>query len=357
MSLRIIDADAHLVEGGEFVLELAEAHPTKVELPSPGEGLGLLIEGKRYPTSTGRGCGVDARTGLTPKAGNPFDPAGVVADADREGIAVMVAYPSLGIGASTFDDVDFAEDFARRWNRWAARFADASPGRRVRAVGIAPVQDPARAVRMLDEIGGLGLVGVTAPPCLRDGRNLDHPSLEPFWSAVEAAGLPVGIHGAPGMNVPVAGADRFDNYVQVHALSFPFDQMIALTAVVLGGVLERHPRLRIAFLESGAGWVPYFIERLDEHVEKRGAQVPGCRRPPSEYVARGQCLFTCEPEEKGIAWAVGELGADKIMYASDYPHWDSGFPDTVAPIRDRDDLSAEAKAQVLGATAAAFYRV
>jgi predicted TIM-barrel fold metal-dependent hydrolase len=159
------------------------------------------------------------------------------------------------------------------------------------------------------------------------------------------------------MNIPVPGADRFDNYVQVHALSFPFDQMSALTALVLGGVLERHPRLRVAFLEAGVGWAPYFLERLDEHVEKRGGQVPGCKRPPSEYAARGQCLFTCEPEEKGLRAAIDALGADRIMYASDYPHWDSDFPETVAAIRDRRELSDAEKAAVLGDTAASFYRL
>jgi predicted TIM-barrel fold metal-dependent hydrolase len=358
VALVVVDGDAHLLEGGEFILELVTAHPDKVELPDGGRGVaGARIEGKQFPNSTGRGCGVDARTSITRQATNPFEPAGVVADADREGIDRMVAYPSLGLGATAFDDPAFAEDFARRWNRWAARFADASPGRRVRAVGIVPLQAPARAVAMVDEIAALGLVAVTVPPALRDGRNLDHPSLEPFWARVAAAALPVGVHGAPGMHIPVPGADRFDNYVQVHAVSFPFDQMVALTALAFGGVLERHAALRVAFLESGVGWVPYFLERLDEHFEKRGPEVPGCRRPPSEYAARGQCIFSCEPEERGIAWAAAALGADKIMYASDYPHWDSDFPHTVAPIRERSDLDEAAKTAILGGTAARFYRL
>jgi predicted TIM-barrel fold metal-dependent hydrolase len=335
-----------------------EVYPEKVQLAPAAEGVGgALIEGKRFPNSSGPGCGVDASTSITPRATNPFDPAGVIADAEREGIAVMVAYPSLGLGATAFQDLEFAVDFARRWNRWAARFCDDSPARRLRAVGIVPLQDSASAARLVDEIGALGLVGVAVPPALGDGRNLDHPSLEPFWATVEGSGLPVGVHGAPGMHIPVPGADRFDNYVQVHALSFPFDQMGALTALVLGGVLERHPALRVAFLESGVGWVPYFLDRLDEHVEKRGRQVPGCRRPPSEYVARGQGFFTCEPEEKGLGFAVDALGANRIMYASDYPHWDSDFPDSVAAIRDRTELSAAAKGSVLGGTAAGFYGV
>jgi len=356
MTLRIVDGDAHLLEGAEFIAELMEAHPDKVQFQSGGVS-GATIEGKRFPNSVGKGCGVDAPTSLTLKANNPFEPHGVVADADREGIAVMVCYPSLGIGATAFDDLVFADDFARRWNRWASRFCGRAPAQRLRAVGIVPLPDPARAARMVGEIATLGLVGVTVPAALCDGRNLDHPSFEVVWNAIEAAGLPVGVHGAPGMHVPVPGADRFDNYVQVHALSFPFDQMIALTALTLGGVLERHPKLRVAFLESGVGWVPYFLERLDEHFEKRGYQVPGCKRPPSEYAARGQCVFSCEPEEHGIAFAADAIGADKIMYASDYPHWDSDFPNTVAPIRGRDDLSDAAKAEILGGTAARLYKV
>jgi hypothetical protein len=355
--LRIVDGDAHLLETGEFILELAGAHPELVRLPSAGEPLGTTLEGKRFPNSFGPGCGVDAATSTTPRAGNPFEPAGVIADADLEGIDVMVAYPSLGIGTTSFADFDFAEDFARRWNRWAARFCDASPDRRLRAVGVVPLQDPARATAMLDEIGRLGLVGVTVPPALSGGRNLDHATLAGFWDAAEASGLPVGVHGAPGMHVPVAGADRFDNYVQVHAVSFPFDQMLALTSLTLGGVLERHPKLRVAFLEAGVGWVPYFLERLDEHVEKRGRQVPGCGRPPSEYVARGQCVFSCEPEERALAFAADAIGAERIMYASDYPHWDSDFPHSTTPIRERTDLSPEARAAILGGTAARFYRV
>ena len=345
--MRIVDADAHLLEGGDFVLELLEAHPDTVALATEGGSPGgAIIEGKRFPRSSGPGCGVDAATSLTSRASNPFEPAGVIADADREGIDTMVAYPSLGLGATAFTNAAFADDFARRWNRWAARFCAGAPGGRLRAVGVVPLQDPTRAVAAVGEIGALGLVAVAVPPSLNDGRNLDHPSLDAFWDAVEASGLPVGVHGAPGMNIPVSGAERFDNYVQVHALSFPFDQMSALTALVLGGVLERHPRLRVAFLESGVGWAPYFLERLDEHVEKRGHQVPGCRRPPSEYARRGQCWFTCEPEERGLRAAIDALGADRIMYASDYPHWDSDFPDSTRAIRNRNELSTEEKTQI-----------
>ena len=74
-------------------------------------------------------------------------------------------------------------------------------------------------------------------------------------------------------------------------MSFPFDQMTAMTALVSGGVFDRHPKLRVAFLEAGVGWVPYFIDRMHEHYEKRGDWIPnGWRREPIEYLAGGQHL-------------------------------------------------------------------
>ena len=78
--------------------------------------------------------------------------------------------------------------------------------------------------------------------------------------------MPLGIHGAPGIHLPKIGVDRFTNYIQVHCISFPFDQMTAMTALVSGGVFDRHPQLRVAFLEAGVGWVPFFIDRLHEQI-------------------------------------------------------------------------------------------
>ena len=135
------------------------------------------------------------------------------------------------------------------------------------------------------------------PPALKT-RNLDHPDLDPLYAAAVELDMPLGVHGAPGIHLPKIGVDRFDNYIQVHCVSFPFDQMTAMTALVSGGVFDRHPKLRVAFLEAGVGWVPYFIDRMHEHYEKRGDWIPnGWRRDPREYVEAGNIWVSCEPEE------------------------------------------------------------
>ena len=200
---------------------------------------------------------------------------------------------------------------------------------------------------------GLGAVGVTIPPVLGD-RNLDDASLLPFFEACEGLDLAVAVHSAPGMNLELPGAGRFDNYAQVHALSFPIDQMVALTALAFGGVLDRFPRLRVAFLESGVGWVPYFVHRLVEHHEKLPHLLPDGASDPRAFVERGQCYFSFEADEPLLATYVEHLGDESLVYASDYPHWDSDFPGTVAAVR-ASSLPDETLHKILGTNAARLY--
>src|SRR2546429_9698115 len=121
--------------------------------------------------------------------------------------------------------------------------------------------------------------------------------------------MPLAINGAPVTHPPQLGAGRFDTCLQLHVVGFPFDMMVATTALVLGGVLERHPRLRVALLESGVGWVPYFFDRLDEHVEKRGRLTPECKREPPEYPAPGPLPVSCGPAGSPVPFVAAPLRA------------------------------------------------
>jgi predicted TIM-barrel fold metal-dependent hydrolase len=188
-------------------------------------------------------------------------------------------------------------------------------------------------------------------------RNLDHPDLDAFYRAAVDLDMPLGVHGAPGIHLPKIGVDRFSNYIQVHCVSFPFDQMTAMTALVSGGVFDRHPKLRVAFLEAGVGWVPYFIDRMHEHYEKRGDWIPnGWRREPIEYLRAGNIWVSCEPEEPILPGVIDVLGDDFIMYASDYPHWDGAWPESTKHLRTRPDLRESSREKVAGTNALALLR-
>jgi len=107
-------------------------------------------------------------------------------------------------------------------------------------------------------------------------------------------------------------------------IAHPFEQQMACMDLTCGGVLEKYPKLRIAILESGGGWLAYWLARLDEFAEKIGHMLPPLTLKPSEYFHR-QCFLSCEPDDVALKTAVA-LDTDKVlMWASDYPHFDCVF--------------------------------
>ena len=352
----IVDADAHVLEGGSLAVEMLARWPEHVKFQKGEDGMGgLYIEGRRYPETRGPGAGCPPEHAMTTAEGaNPFSVEGMLADADRDHIDRMVLFPSLGLAVPSFEDLRFAAEFSALYNEFIADWCRQSQGR-LFGVAVVPSEDTEASIKLLHEARAAGLVCTMLPPALRE-RNLDHPDLDPFYSACEELDMPVGIHGAPGVHLPKIGVDRFDNYIQVHCISFPFDQMTAMTAIVSGGVLDRHPKLRVAFLEAGVTWVPYFMDRLHEHWEKRGDWIEGgWQHDPREYLARGQIYVSCEPDESVLPAVIESCGDDFIMYASDYPHWDGEFPNSTAPLRSRTDISEHARSKILASNAIRFF--
>jgi predicted TIM-barrel fold metal-dependent hydrolase len=126
----------------------------------------------------------------------------------------------------------------------------------------------------------------------------------------------------------------------------------------MGGVLDRLPALKVAFLESGVGWVPYFVHRVHEHREKRPELLGAMTSDPREQIERGQCWFSFEAEEPLLAVYVEHLGHESLVYSSDYPHWDSDFPGTVEMARTLSkDLGEGVTDAVLGDNAARLYNL
>jgi hypothetical protein len=356
--MTVIDADAHVNEDALSWEELEAQHPGWLSAARSGGKWVAEIEGKLYPVQEGPGCGVpiDRSVNDAARAG-AADLDQRLRDMDAEGIDVQVLFGGLAIGLTTFEDPGFALDFARAYNDWLLTKVCAHAPDRLKGVAITPLQHLDRALGELERAVSLGAVAVTIPPVLGD-RNLDDPSLLPFFEAAASLGVAVTIHSAPGMNVPLPAAGRFANYAQVHCLSFPVDQMVALTALAMGGVLDRFPSLRVGFMESGIGWVPYFVHRMHEHHEKLGPMLPAMQRDPRELLERGQCFFSFEAEEPLLDVCVRELGTGPWVYASDYPHWDSDFPGTVEECRAKcaaagfDDTTTSA---LLGGNAEQLY--
>jgi predicted TIM-barrel fold metal-dependent hydrolase len=354
--MRVIDADAHVNEDALGWPELDARHPGWLRAGRSGDRWVAEIGGKLYPVQEGPGCGVPIDSAVNPAAAEgAADLDQRLRDLDREGIDIQVLYGGLSLGVTTFDDAAFALDFAQAYNDWLLDKVCAHAPDRLKGVATVPLQSVDRAVAELERVVDRGAVAVTIPPVLGD-RNLDDPRLLPFFEAAAALDIALAVHSAPGMNIALPAAGRFANYAQVHCLSFPADQMVAFTALAMGGVLDRFPTLRFGFMESGVGWVPYYVHRAAEHREKRPELLGAMTSDPRDYLDRGQCYFSFDAEEPLLHEYVDHLGAASLVYASDYPHWDSDFPGTVDEVRENaDGLGDQVLALILGGNAARLY--
>jgi predicted TIM-barrel fold metal-dependent hydrolase len=360
--MRIIDADGHVSERNIPWADLLE-EPYRSRAPKTvqdNRGVNFtMIDGKLIPKPVGKGCSfVGAPRSRYPQPTTGMvDPVQRLKDMDMEGIDTAVLF-----GTSPFLSLPFVEDkdlacaVARVYNNWLAGYCRADP-RRLKGVALTAIQDPVEAVKELRRaIEELKFVAVTAPPISASKKNLDDPDLYPFFAEAERLNVSVCIHVGAGDGVP-AGTERFDHPFFNHAMAHPFEQMIAVLCVVVGGLVERFPRLRFAFLEAGAGWVPYWMERLDEHYEYLQPTVPWLRKPPSDYMRSDQLYYAFEMEERTLPFVANFVGAERLIFASDYNHSDSKFPGTVKEVVERKDISSDLLPKIMGENAARLYNL
>ena len=354
----VIDADGHVQElhidwAGRIAPEVRDRAP-RVGRNKQGFPM-LLAEGKLWPKPEGPGLGQagGARSRKPAETTGMWDPVRRLQDMDLEGIDTAVLFgTTLFLSLAFFEDLDLAAASARVYNDWLAEYC-ATDSRRLKGIALVPLQDPPAAVAELRHaVEDLGFVGV-GTPAHAGGRNLDHPDLDPFYAEAERLGVPVCVHVGAGR--PAAAAERFDNPFMVHVTTHAFEQMIGAMCVVAGGVLERHPRLKVAFLEAGAGWVPYWMERLDEHYEYMQPAVPWLTREPSDYLRSSQVYYSFEPDERTLPFVLQFVGEDRFVFASDYNHSDCKFPDTVRHMRARTDLAPDTLRRVMSENARALY--
>jgi predicted TIM-barrel fold metal-dependent hydrolase len=364
MGTRVIDADGHVLEPFGEWSELREEYRPRVMRDS--FGLDHVVVGDQEIVTVSLGLlGTpgsrmhDLEHSLEYEEAQPggFDPLLRVADMDAEGIDIAVLYPSVGLNFWAIEDVDAAVALARAYNDWLAQYCAAVPDRLFGAAML-PWQDPAAAVRELrrarDELG-FPAAFVRPNPCL--GRSISHKSHEPIWDTAEELGVAIGIHEGSSNTIATLGADRPFNPLILHAVSHAFEQMLACAQLMTFGVMEHHPGLRFVFLEAGGGWVPYWLERLDEQVHGFGGFCPEMRLRPSEYFAR-QCWVSFEIDEATLPALVPFVGEDRVVWGSDYPHHDSTFPGALKELRDViDPLPEDVQAKILGANAAELYRL
>lgn len=341
--LRVLDADAHVVEPGGLFDAWAPPGSDVLDLPA---------------TTPVELCG-DSRL-LADQLEHGFDAPSYLRAMDAQRIDAAVLFPSMGLFVPYLPELDVNASAAacRAYNEWIAEYCATDP-RRLAAIGVVPQRWPDRAAAEVGHAAELGLVGVLVRPNHVGAAYLDDPAFDAFYAELADRGLVLGVHEALGVRAPTIGRDRFDGFAARHACSHPLEQMAAATALLLGGVCERHPDLGVAFLESGTGWLPYWLARLDDHhAWLRETECADLPLRPSEYFAR-QCVISSDPEDTLASFTIGQVGADHVMWASDFPHPDAEFPGALDEFLEHlgDPGPNGTLGQVLWDTPAAFYRL
>ena len=213
---------------------------------------------------------------------------------DNEGIDVTVLYPTRGLYANWHQGMDakFSNAIARAYNDWLYDHCQQGDPKRMFGAASVPIQDVGMAIeearRAVTQLGFKAvLVRPTRPR--RESTITSIPSI-PCGRRCRPWGVPVGFHEGSAANLPEVGMDRFglDEFNLMHTSSHAMEQMLALSATTLGGVLERFPRLKMAYLEGNGSWLPWWLWRLDEHAE--GYLEEGLKMKPSDYFyGRGMC--------------------------------------------------------------------
>ena len=187
---------------------------------------------------------------------------------------------------------------------------------------------------------GVMTLGTAGPMTLNDRR------LDPFYAAVQAAAMPVCVH--VGWSFPPI-SNLYDNVYETMITPFVLPIFMGFSSILIGGVLERFPALKVGFFEAGVEWVPYWLDRMERFYRQppggsKKSDLPA--RNPAEYIREGRVYFSCELDEARIGMASEAIGDHSILYSSDLPHAHRVF-DAIKLFRERRDVKEETKAKIL----------
>jgi uncharacterized protein len=283
----------------------------------------------------------------------PGDPDQRLKDMERDGVDGEVIFGILGV-ASRVRDTEAANEMLRIYNDFLKDFCSKHPDRQV-GLACLPYGNIEAAAQEVYRVAKLGLRGLELS-CSWDMEPMWHPCWEPLWKAVSDVQLPLHFHTFPVTprsardNAPSPAVRRAASFTGV--ASFQMNLINIIAAVIGAGVLERHPNLRIGFGESGIGWLPYALDRMDFEWEDRFRDLMPMK--PSEYWRR-QCRATFQFDRIG-AKLIEEMGVETLMWGSDYPHPDGVWPESTRYIEEQfAGLPAEAIHKITCENAGKFY--
>jgi predicted TIM-barrel fold metal-dependent hydrolase len=369
--LQLISSDSHVSEPPDLWaeridLKYRDRAPKVVLNPEGQEGAYFVYEGfPPHNLAIGLGAGrtpeelaaflktgtyADARPG-------GWDPAQRLPDMELDGVEAEVLYTTLGFRLFWLKDAGLQRACFQVYNDWLAEYCNYAP-KRLKGLALISLYDPKEGAQELARCAKLGLKGAMiwcSPPA---DQPYSLPVYDPFWAAAQDLDMPVSLHAITGMErIPWEyGAEQR----AMRPTVTPHEIEKSFSILILSGVLERFPRLKIVSAENNCGWLPYYLQRVDRAFARFGPSGTVTPWPtkltlkPSEYFQRQMyCTFIDDPF--GVAsrhW----IGVDNIMWSSDYPHTASTWPRSRAVIdRDFKDVSEDEKWKIVRGNAAKLY--
>jgi predicted TIM-barrel fold metal-dependent hydrolase len=366
---KLISADSHVNEPGDLWVEridksLRERAPRVVEnLPGQRPGAYLVLEGVT-PIHLAQGIGAGQKPedlprffhGSTYKDVRPggWDPAERVKDMDLDGVEADVIYTTLGFRQFWLTDAALQRACFRVYNDWLAEYCAYAP-KRLAGLALISLYDVKEGVKELRRCADRGLKGAliwASPP---EDRPYSSPDYDPFWAEAEELNLPISLHSITGMGAEsrLAIKQPIDRYVRSTVLCHEVQR--SLVVLIFSGVLERFPRLKLVSAENEVGWLPFFLQKLDQAQDEYRYLYPTpLKLRPSEYFRR-QIFATFIDDRVGV---MGRelIGVENIMWSSDYPHTVSTWPNSREVVeRDFEGVPEGEKRQIVRENAARLY--
>ena len=344
MTTRFIDVDGHILEPGDLWTNGIESRYREraLKLFVDDDGLEGWIVDDNPVTFFSRGTAPDAASigkgqqwrqkhifedhdiswhdGLEMNPG-AWEPSARIDLMNHEGIDTSILYPSIGLSLSRIADTELCAAHCRAYNNWIIEFCGHEPDRLHPAIAV-PWGDPSLVVSEMQRTADAGPRVILAPGGPHGDVSYGSTHWDPVWSEAVAQNMPISLHvGNAGTHAGSALHPEFTQPCWWDFVVGPLDTMLAFTSFFQGAVFDRFPSLKLVVLEAGCAWMPWWLERMDEMREVIGFTAP-MKLKPSEYFQR-QCWISMEPDDGLGAQTAALLGADRMLWAYDYPHSDS----------------------------------
>jgi predicted TIM-barrel fold metal-dependent hydrolase len=283
--------------------------------------------------------------------------AGRLRAMDREGVDRHLVIPGTFAMTTTVLDTDLAVELLAAYNRYVVAYCDADPVRLTAAVQVTGA-DPEWSAAEIKRVAAEQCVGA-ATVVLPQAMAVDDPDLHPIWQALDEADLPL-LHHSFFIEPPYFPGyrDIWGNAIAARAAAHPWGAQRLVAYLILGGLFDRYPRLRLGFAECGAGWLPSWLYRLRGQMSYLRAAVPAGVGDPLDYVHAGRIYVGVEfyEDEALVRSMIDVIGDDALMWQSDFPHPQCNFPTSPDPVLAWTRLGRDEKRKLLADNADRYLR-